>query len=32
MSQKDLSEDEFLRLTFAIKTLLIKNDQSVEKN
>jgi hypothetical protein len=28
ISQKDLSEDDSLKLTFAIKTLSIKNDQS----
>ncbi len=32
ISQKDLSEDDFLKLTFAIKTLSIKNDLSVEKD
>jgi hypothetical protein len=32
ISQKDFSEDDFLKLTFAIKTLSIKNDQSVKKD
>jgi hypothetical protein len=32
ISQKDLNEDDFLKLTSAIKTLSIKNDQSVEKD
>jgi hypothetical protein len=29
VSQKDFSEDDFLKLTFAIKTLFIKNEQSI---
>ncbi len=32
ISQKDSSEDDFLKLTFAIKTLSIKNDQSIKKD
>jgi hypothetical protein len=32
ISQKDLNENDFLKLTFAIKTLSIKNDQSAEKD
>ncbi len=32
ISQKSLNENDFLKITFAIKTLLIKNDQSIEKN
>jgi hypothetical protein len=32
ISQKNLNENDFLKLTFTIKTLSIKNDQSVEKN
>jgi hypothetical protein len=32
ISQKDFNENDFLKLTFAIKTLSIKNDQSAEKN
>jgi hypothetical protein len=32
ISQKDFNENDSLKLTFAIKTLLIKNDQLIEKN
>jgi hypothetical protein len=32
VSQKDLNEDDFLKLTFAIRTLSIKNNQSVKKD
>jgi hypothetical protein len=32
ISQKDLNENDFLKLTFAIKTLSIKNNQSIKKN
>jgi hypothetical protein len=28
VSQQDLNEDDFLKLTFAFKTLSIKNDES----
>jgi hypothetical protein len=31
-SQKDLNKSDFLKLTFAIKALSIKNDQSVKKD
>jgi hypothetical protein len=31
ISQKDLSKDDFLKLTFAFKTLSIKNDQLILK-
>jgi hypothetical protein len=32
ISQKDFNEDDFLKLTFAIEALSIKNDQSTEKD
>jgi hypothetical protein len=32
ISQKHLNENDFLKLTFAIKTLSIKNNQSVKKD
>jgi hypothetical protein len=32
ISQKDLSENDSLILTFATKTLSIRNDQAAEKN
>jgi hypothetical protein len=32
VSQKDLSENDSLKLTFAIKTLSIKNDQLIKQN
>jgi hypothetical protein len=32
VSQKDLIENDFLKLTFAIRTLSIRNDQSVKKD
>ncbi len=32
ISQEDLNEDDSLKLTFAIKALSIRNDQSAKKN
>jgi hypothetical protein len=32
VSQKNLSENDFLKLIFATRTLSIKNDQSIEKD
>jgi hypothetical protein len=32
VSQKDFNENDFLKLTFAMKTLFIKNDQLTEKD
>jgi hypothetical protein len=29
ISQEDFSEDDFLKLTFVVKALSIKNDQSI---